>query len=195
MKLPLHCSVEYISDFLTKEEAEQIYSALINEYQIDKSRLTVYAGGRMIETDVFKILFVTERLIGLDSHPENIHGKSFVWSGIMAKLRKRIEVLLKKEFELAMCLYYPNGNYFAAYHYDQQTSGYKTILPSISLGEVREFTFKENVSDEIYSLDLANGSLLIMGDYCQDRYTHSLPKNPTYKNPRINITFREPGFK
>ena len=195
MKLPLNCSVDYLSNFLNKQEALELYHILINEYHLNKSRLIIEAGGKLIETDSFKILFSTKRLIKLNSHPEHIHGKTFVWSGLMAKLRERIEKLLNKEFEMAMCLYYPDGNYFAPYHSDQKTSGHKTILPSISLGEIREFSFKDNISEEVYSLDLANGSLLIMGDYCQDRYTHSLPKKPKYKNGRINITFREPNFK
>lgn len=195
MKLPLNCSVDYITDFLNQSEAKELYDLLIVKYQIDKSQLIIEAGGKMIATDSFKILFATEKLIKLNSHPENIHGKVFVWSGLMKKLKERIEQLLNKEFELAMCLYYPNGSYFAPYHFDQETSGNKTILPSISLGEIREFCFKENDSENIYSLDLANGSLLVMNEFSQSRYTHSLPKNEKYKNGRINITFREPNFK
>ena len=149
----------------------------------------------MVATDSYKILFASERLIKLNSHPEHIHGKVFLWYGLMKQLKERIEQLLKKEFELAMCLYYPNGNYFAPYHFDQETSGNKTILPSISLGEVREFCFKENDTEKVYSLDLANGSLLIMRDNTQSRYMHSLPKNEKYKKGRINITFRESYFK
>ena len=155
MQLPLNCSVEYISDFLNQEEAKELYEVLINEYNIENSRLIIEAGGRLITTDSFKILFASERLIEINSHPENIHGKVHVWSGAMKKLKERVETLLDKEFELSMCIYYPNGEYFAPYHFDQQTSGYKTILPSISLGEVREFCFKSNETDEVYSLELA----------------------------------------
>jgi len=195
LRLPLNCKVDYYKGFLSEKEAIDLYKLLINEYHIDKSRLIVEAGGELISTDSFKIIFSSERLINLNTHPENIHGKTFVWSGLMAGLKERIEKMLEKEFEIAMCLYYPDGNYFAPYHFDQQTSGYKTILPSISLGEVREFCFKENISNDVYSLDLENGSLLVMSDFCQSRYEHSLPKNPIYKNGRINITFREPRFK
>ncbi|MFT5123383.1 MAG: alkylated DNA repair dioxygenase AlkB [Verrucomicrobiales bacterium] len=113
----------------------------------------------------------------------------------MATLRERVEQLLSKHFELAMCLYYPDGNFYAPYHFDQETSGAQTILPSLSLGEVRTFSFRENSSGEVYSLDLGHGSLLVMGAYCQSTYEHSLPKNPLHKNGRINITFREPDFK
>jgi alkylated DNA repair dioxygenase AlkB len=195
MKLPLNCIADYYHDFLSKEEAAELYQCLIDDYRIHESQRTIEAGGRMIKTDSFKILFVTERLLEINSHPEHIHGKNHLWEGPMAKLREKVEQLTGREYELAMALYYPDGNYHAPYHFDQQTSGHNTILPSLSLGEVREFAFKENDTGEVYSLDLADGSLLVMGDYCQNRYEHSLLKNPKYTRGRINITFREPSFQ
>ena len=195
MKLPLNCEVEYLDDFLTEEEANALYQNLIEHYQLDKARISIEAGGKWIETDGFKILFATEDLIRKNTHPEHVHGKVHPWGGIMAELRDKVEEHTKQEFELAMCLYYPDGNFFAPYHSDQQTSGHKTILPSLSLGETRQFSFKEIDGPGKYSLDLSNGSLLVMGDHCQNRYTHSLPKNPIYTKGRINITFREPEFK
>lgn len=194
-KLPLNCSVDYFPDFLSQEESAELYRVLIERYEIDKARLVIEAGGEMISTDSFKILFSTAELIERNTHPEQIHGKCHLWSGVMATLRERVELLLDQPFEIAMCLYYPDGNYFAPYHSDQETSGAQTILPSISLGEVREFSFREIDSGKIHSLDLADGSLLVMGEFCQSRYEHSLPKDPKYKRGRINITFREPAFK
>ncbi|AGC78297.1 2-oxoglutarate-Fe(II)-dependent oxygenase superfamily protein [Nonlabens dokdonensis] len=195
MKLPLNCTVDYISDFLSDEEAMQLYTNLIEEYKLDQSRLTIRAGGQLIETDSYKILFVTKQLKELNSHPEEIHGKNHLWNGLMLQLKNKVEGYLDKEFDLAMCLYYPDGKYFAPYHSDQETSGHNTILPSISLGEVRSFSFSNKETDEDYKLDLAHGSLLVMGAYCQERYTHSLLQNPIYKKGRINITFREAGFQ
>lgn len=195
MKLPLDCSVDYWDDFLTPKESEEIYHTLINQYNINQSKLTVEAGGKIIETDSYKILFATQNLIKQNTHPEHIHGKVYPWTGIMNQLKVKIETLLDREFELAMCIYYPDGNYFAPLHRDQETSGSDTILPSISLGEVREFIFKKDDNNDIYSLNLANGSLLVMGAHCQSRYTHSLIKNPAYKNGRINITFRDREFR
>lgn len=195
MKLPLECTVDYISDFLNDEEASELYSILINKYKVEHSQLLIKAGNKLIKTDSFKTLFATEQLIKQNSHPEEIHGKSFIWEGAMSKLREKVENLLNKKFELAMVLYYPDGNYFAPFHDDQQTSGNETIIPSISLGEVREFSFQNKANKETYNLDLAHGSLLAMGAHCQKRYTHSLLQNSNYKNGRINITFREPSFK
>lgn len=194
-RLPLDCTVDYYPDFLSKEEAADLYRTLIDDYRLHESQMTVEAGGRMVTTDSFKILFVTQRLLDINSHPDHIHGKNHLWDGPMKKLREKIETLTGKDFELAMCLYYPDGNYFAPYHFDQQTSGKDTLIPSISLGEVREFAFKHNDTGETYSMDLADGSLLLMGEHCQDCYHHSLLKDPKYTKGRINITFREPAFQ
>ena len=195
MRLPINCSVEYISDFLSDEEANLLYTLLTETYHIDKSKLSICFDDKVIETDSYKILFSTEKLMQQNSHPEHVHGKVYPWFGLMKTLKDRVEKLTNQTFEIAMCLYYPNGEYFAPYHFDQLTSGKKTILPSISLGEVREFSFKRNESNSTYSLDLANGSILIMKEHSQSRYTHSLPKNSKYKKGRINITFRESNFK
>lgn len=194
MKLPINCTVDYLANFLSVEEANALYATLISEYQIDKAQLTITAGGKLIKTDSYKILFATNELIERNSHPEEVHGKNFPWSGVMAGLKEKVENLLNIEFELAMCLYYPNGNNFAPYHSDQETSGFNTILPSLSLGEVREFSFKDQATEALYNLELAHGSLLVMGAYCQSRYTHSLLASPKYKNGRINITFRASTF-
>lgn len=195
MRLPLNCTVDYINDFLTPTEAAELYTLLIGQYQIDQARMIIEAGGQLIETDSFKILFLIDELIESNSHPEQIHGKNHPFTGKMAELKQKVEAFAEMEFDLAMCLYYPDGNFYAPYHFDQQTSGHNTILPSISLGEVRAFSFKENDTGECYSMDLADGSLLIMGDYCQARYEHSLLKDPKYKHGRINITFRDRKFK
>ena len=195
MKLPLDCSAQYINAFLTEEESDAIYSTLLTEFNLDKARLVIEAGDRMIETDSFKILFASQTMIDQNTHPEEIHGKSYVWSGVLDKLKTKIELLLNKKFELAMCIYYPNGTYYAPYHSDQETSGNNTILPSISLGEPREFSFRHKMTQEVFNLELTNGSLLIMGEYCQSRYEHSLLQNDKYKGGRINITFRDPSFK
>jgi len=194
MRLPLNCNVDYISDFLSTAETEELYALLINQYQIDKARMVREFEGEIIETDSLKVLFLADELIEQNTHPEEIHGKGHAFTGKMAELKTKVEQQLGRAFDIAMCIYYPDGNYFAPYHSDQETSGFNTILPSISLGEVREFSFKEKVSGSCHNLDLANGSMLVMGAHCQSRYTHSLLKNPKYNGDRINITFRDKGF-
>ena len=144
MKPPLDCTADYYQDFLSKEEAEDLFNTLVQDYEIDKARTVIEVNGKYYQTDGFRILFLSEELIGRDSHPEHIQGKRYVFKGKMAELKSKVENLLDRKFDLAMYLYYPNGHYFAPYHSDQETSGFNTILPSISLGEQREFSLKTN---------------------------------------------------
>ena len=72
--------------------------------------------------------------------------------------------------------------------------GDTNIIPSISLGEEREFQLRENATQEIYNITLENGSMIIMGENCQKNYEHALPPHSKYKNARINLTFRKYGF-
>jgi len=194
MELPLDCQVAYLKSFLSKEEADVLFTILKDQYKIDHAQLVVQAGGQRIKTDSFKILFTSRELKNKNSHPEEVHGANHLFAGAMAKLKRNVEDLVGKEYDLAMCLYYPNGNFFSPYHSDQETSGKNTILPSISLGARRTFSFKHKTNEDQYSLELDHGSILIMGDNCQSRYMHSLQKDPMCIEDRINITFRDGNF-
>lgn len=194
-QLPLNCDVKYYENFISKEDAWKMYHILIKDNKIQNERLILETPNGIIETDGFKIFFATQELIDRKSHPEHIHGKSFVWNGIFEELRSKVESVTGKVYELAMVLYYPDGNFFAEYHYDQQTSGVNTLLPSISLGEIRTFSFKENTTQKTFNIDLDHGSMILMGKGCQENYMHSLLKDSKYQNGRINITFREPNFQ
>ena len=193
-RLPLDAVVDYYPVFLNEDEALDLYNELIEIYNIDQARIKIHAGGKEIETDSFKILFSSQELIDQQSHPESIHGKSFIWKGAMSRLKNKVEILTRRSFDLAMCLYYPDGNHFAIYHQDQQTRGTDTLLPSLSLGAVREFSFKHVDTGDLHNLHLANGSLLVMGKNCQSRYTHSLLQVDNFNYPRINVTFRDREF-
>ena len=98
-----------------------LYRHLIEDYRLDKTRLTMEVAGKLTVTDNYKILFATERLIEEGHLPENIFGKRFVWSGLMAETRERVENLTKKTFEIAMCLYYPDGCHGVIYHTQDRT--------------------------------------------------------------------------
>ena len=90
-----------------------------------------------------------------------------------------------------MCNYYANGKRGIGFHSDQEEYGSVSCIAPISLGEEREFIFREKENkDNKTSMALEHGSLLVMLNNCQENYEHSIPYNKKYKNPRINLTFR-----
>jgi len=96
-----------------------------------------------------------------------------------------------------------------AFHSDNEEFGDTQSIASISLGVSRTFTFipkgankEDNENDVIgrdgeerKSLKLSHGSLLFMGENCQENYLHgmkkeSIEKDKLFNKTRINVTFR-----
>lgn len=194
MKLPLNCEVEYYDDFLELKEAGDLFFELSEVIQkISYTPKTV--DGRKYEVNFGKVMFIDQNLFDENKFPEEHWGVTKVWFGELKKLKKKIEKFTGQKFQVCVLIYYPDGNSGVDFHSDYVAFGDTSFIPSISLGEEREFKFREKESGNEFTTSLANGSLIIMGKYCQDRYEHSLPVNPDYKNPRINLTFRKYGFE
>jgi alkylated DNA repair dioxygenase AlkB len=191
--LSLNCVATYYKAFITKEEASQLFDHLI---EIVKSKefapRTVY--GEVPDVNFGKTMFVDQDLLDKNVFPEFLWGPVTVWTDKLLVLKDKIEEAVGEKFQVCVLIYYPDGNSGVAYHSDFVAFGDTTIIPSISLGEEREFRFREKETGAEFPIVLQHGSMVIMGEHCQDRYEHSLPIDPRYKNPRINLTFRKYGF-
>lgn len=121
-------------------------------------------------------------------------GATKSWTSKLKLAKDQIEKITNQQFQVCVLIYYPDGNSGVDYHSDFPAFGSTSLIPSISLGEEREFKFRSKENGEEFGQTLSNGSLTLMGDHCQDRYDHSLPINSEYKRPRINLTFRKYGF-
>lgn len=194
MKLPLNCTVEYHRKFLSNEESQQLYDQLISDYELKTLKLEVISAGKKNLFDYGKIMFVNRELYETNKFPEEIWGKIMVWPTSLIRIKQRLEELVNKVFSVCVCIYYPDGNTGVDYHSDYAAFGDTSVIPSISIGEEREFLLREKENLEVFEITLEDGSLLIMGEHCQQRYEHCLPVNPKFKRGRINLTFRQYGF-
>jgi len=194
MKLPLNCSVEYHPSFLLLSEATKL-----QQYFGQLKRLTTTHRIETVIGEVFhqengKLMFITKELYEANALPESQWGPTMIWSEEMELIRERIIKFTGHHFDVCVCIYYEDGNSGVGYHSDFVAFGNTSIIPSLSLGEERIFQLRENLTNKEHEIVLENGSLLIMGAHCQERYEHGLPLNPEYKNPRFNLTFRKYGF-
>ena len=73
---------------------------------------------------------------------------------------------------------------------DEPELGDSPTIASISLGVTRKFILKPKTGGTDISYDLTHGSLLVMGGSCQSEFKHLVPKDPSIKKERINLTFR-----
>jgi len=193
MKLPLNTNVEYFSDFLTLSDSNELIVEL--NHIIKKTNYRPQTeDGKVYNVNFGKIMFLGQNLLDENKFPEQHWGPTRGWTKELKRLKEKIENFTNQKFEICVLIYYPDGNSGVDFHSDYIAFGDTSIIPSISLGEEREFKFREKESGVEVSQTLENGSLIIMGEHCQDRYEHSLPINPKYKEPRINLTFRKYGF-
>jgi hypothetical protein len=193
MKLPLKCEAEYFQDFLTKTESEQLYNHLITDFNLADANSFRLQNGDLIKLNFGKTIFMDEDIFNKNLLPSSIWGNTAVWSEKMRALKRKVELHTSRKFEVCVCIFYPDGNSGVDFHSDYLAYGDTSYIPSISLGEEREFVLREKDNFQRYEINLANGSLIIMGEECQELYEHSLPTNPKYKNGRVNLTFRKFG--
>ena len=96
--------------------------------------------------------------------------------------------------QVARCIYYKDGSEGADFPGDLPAFGPTSAVASLSLGAEREFVFR-STSDAArrFSIHLSPGSLLFVGEGCQEIYEHALLRNERCDKPRLNLTFRKYG--
>lgn len=193
MKLPLHCEANYYPDFLTQQESSALFNVI--RAACDLSNTRIEAGdGNIYTLDTGKCMFVDAPLLEPDKLTEAF-GPRRIWLPELLSIKQRIESVARRSYNVAVCIYYPDGNSGVGFHSDLVAYGDTSSIASLSLGQARKFAFRSVAKpDDSYQLCLSNGSLLIMGDHCQERHEHSLPIALECTQPRINLTFRAYGW-
>lgn len=128
-----------------------------------------------------------------------------IWGNDVTILRfpKELQLLLDKlekntgaKYNIALGNRYLKAKDKIAQHSDNEEFGNTQSIASISLGVPRMFHFKSKKEPfETTSLLLEHGSLLFMGENCQENYTHGMKNDKItnhelFKKTRINVTFR-----
>jgi alkylated DNA repair dioxygenase AlkB len=99
------------------------------------------------------------------------------------------------EFNSMLMVQYKDGRNNVGYHCDDDDGlGDNAVIASLSLGATRVFKIKsmQRTKQKIeIDVPLVNGSFLVMNAGFQKYWVHSIPKDTTVKNERINVTFRK----
>lgn len=191
-KLPLNCAAEYFADFLSEGECSAIFDHLSRNYDLS-DRTVVTADGSVFPLDTGKHIFADSELTGYEHLPQAL-GKRSEWPPLLRMVKDRLESTLARQFRVCLCIHYKNGDAGAGFHVDMPEFGPVSFLTVISLGADREFAFRTIEDDpHEYRLVLESGSLLTMGEHCQERYQHGIPVDPSCRDPRISLSYRQYG--
>ncbi len=114
------------------------------------------------------------------------------WTPELLEIKRRIEPICKAQFNFVLLNFYREGRDSMSWHSDDEPElGANPIIGSVSFGAPRRFHFRHKFDASLrQSVDLTDGSLLIMGGATQHFWRHQLPKTARPIAPRINLTFR-----
>ncbi|MCJ7638082.1 MAG: alpha-ketoglutarate-dependent dioxygenase AlkB [Nitrososphaeraceae archaeon] len=210
MSILKNAFVTYDENFIADDKADQ-YFKVLNElpgwkYNTVKgyplNRETIVFADSEIKNDRKKIPAIWGDGIEI-----------YDWPPELLEIKKTIEEKVKEltgkewKYNIALGNRYTKAKDFISFHADNEEWGSTQSISSISLGVPRTFTYiGKNTKDdnkEKLSLVLKHGSLIFMGEGCQENYTHGMKKESLsklanrdekillkYNKTRINVTFR-----
>jgi len=115
------------------------------------------------------------------------------WFPIILELKTRVEAACEAPFNSVLLNLYRDGFDSMGWHSDDEPElGERPVIASLSLGATRRFRLRHRTRRNLepVSIDLENGSLLIMQGDTQRFWKHQVPKTKRTVKPRINLTFR-----
>lgn len=182
---------QYVDSFISEKDSNAIFEWILSHVEgLDYEDIEM-GDGSVFRLSVGKCMFVDEPLLSEDLLSKR-HGRRQHWPDILLSVKQKIETLTGLDFSVCVCIYYRDGSESMGFHYDPPAFGPTNVIASLSLGQAREFCFRDKHDHtEQYSLMLNNGSLLVMGEGCQENSEHALPISTNYNDPRINLTFRQ----
>lgn len=191
--LPINCEAFYRADFLGAAEAEALFAEILSGFDVTNKVVSMGDGSEHIaETGTY--MFADPELTSFDVIPE-VWGARSPWTESLSHVRERIEEETGVRFQVARCVYYQDGSEGMGFHRDLPAYGSTATIASLSLGAEREFVFRSmSDHDERFTIRLSAGSLLFMGEGCQELYEHGVPRNEHCNEARLNLTFRKYGW-
>jgi len=117
--------------------------------------------------------------------------KALPWTQELLELKAVAESHTGETFNSCLLNLYHNGNEGMAWHSDAEKDLKRNgAIASLSFGAERKFAFKNKQTNEMVSVLLQHGSLLVMKGTTQTNWLHRLPLTKIIDKPRVNLTFR-----
>ena len=178
--------VTYDPAFIEPDAADALLAELLRAVPWRQDRLQIH--GREIP---FPRLTAWYGDTGAVYTYSGVRNRPTAWSTPLARLREKLQTALRARFNSALLNLYRTGSDSMGWHADDERElGPRPLIASVSLGATRRFELRPNDGGETRRLQLEHGSLLVMSGETQHRWKHQVPKEPTVRAPRVNLTFR-----
>lgn len=177
----------YYPQFFDKEQADIIYTELLQEIAWQQDNITVF--GKTHPQPRLTALYGNE---GKPYSYSNITMQPNPWNTLLQKIKYFIEATTECQFTTVLLNQYRDGKDSNGWHADNEKElGTNPIIASLSFGAERVFQLKHNsITNAKKSIVLEHGSLLLMKGSTQHFWKHQIPKTAKPIGNRINLTFR-----
>ncbi len=184
--LPQDGVVNYYGRVLSMQNADKFFNHLL--IAIDWKNDEVIVSGNKIVTKR-KVAWYADEPFSYTYSKTVKH--ALPWSMELLQLKEVAEQYSKESFNSCLLNLYHDGSEGMTWHSDGEAELKQNgAIGSLSFGAERKFSFKHKKTNEVVSLVLEHGSLLIMKSVTQSHWLHSLPLAKKIDTPRINLTFR-----
>jgi len=114
------------------------------------------------------------------------------WSSALLEVRRAIEPVCGVVFNSVLLNYYRDERDSVGWHSDDEPElGVNPVIGSVSFGATRSFQLRHKQDrKQKLTVELSNGSLLVMRGPTQHHWLHQVPKSAAAKGARVNLTFR-----
>jgi len=179
--------LRFMHGFYPPDECAALFSALLEQTPWRQERIEVWGK-----------VHAQPRLTSWHGDPGTDYTYSGVtlatcpWTPVLARIRHDIEAATAQRYNSVLLNLYRDQHDSVGWHSDNERElGAEPVIASLSLGETRSFRLRHRArSHAPLSIDLTDGSLLLMAGATQRHWQHTVPKERREKGPRINLTFR-----
>lgn len=177
----------YFSSFFTEDESQRYFLALEKEVAWKQEPIKI-CGKEVMQP----------RLTAWYGDPDKGYTYSGItmrpmpWNNTLIQIKEKIEKFSGVIFTGALLNFYRNENDSMGWHRDNEKElGINPSIGSVSFGATRTLNFRHFFDKKLKtSVDLADGSFLLMKGETQHYWQHSISKKSHSIGPRINLTFR-----
>ena len=184
--LPNNGEVYYFGQIIDEQKAKELTSVLLRDIDWQHDALIIY--GKQVTTKRMAAWYGDK---SYNYTYSNATKTALPWIPELLEIKQWVEQKTKWHFNSCLLNLYQTGEEGMSWHSDDEKElGEQTTIASFSLGAERNFSFRDKQTKQKISLNLENGSLLVMKGLTQRYWQHSLPKVSHVSQPRINLTFR-----
>lgn len=184
--LPKDGTVNYYGKLMPLDRANHYLDALLENIEWKNDEAIIF-GKRIITKR--KVAWYGE--LPFEYTYSNITKQALPWTPELLELKALTEEKTGETFNSCLLNLYHDGNEGMAWHSDGEKDLKKNgAIGSLSFGAERKFAFKHKATNEVVSMVLEHGSLLVMKDETQTHWLHRLPPTKLVSKPRLNLTFR-----